>query len=57
VLDNSRQKIVEAPVLAGPDYKDFVLVMASGYKPFRLKKHFAYQDQAIKARMGSLMPA
>jgi type IV secretion system protein VirD4 len=57
VLDNSRQKIVEAPALAGPDYKDFVVVMAAGYKPFRLKKRFAYQDQTLKGRMGSLVPA
>jgi type IV secretion system protein VirD4 len=54
VLDNSRQKIVEAPVLAGPDYKDFVIVMATGFSPFRLRKHFAYQDATIRARMGSL---
>jgi type IV secretion system protein VirD4 len=54
VLDNTRQKIVEAPVLAGPEYKDSVIVMATGFKPFRLKKSFAYADPAIKARMGSL---
>ena len=54
VLDNQRQKIVEAPVLAGPDYKDSVLVMASGFKPLRLRKHFAYQDEAIRTRLGSL---
>jgi len=54
VLDNARQKIVEAPVLAGPDYKDFVIVMASGFKPFRVRKSFAYQDTMLKARMGSL---
>ena len=54
VLDSTRQKIVEPPALAGPDYKDFVIVMASGFKPFRLHKSFAYQDQAIKTRMGSI---
>lgn len=54
VLDGSRQKIVEPPVLAGPDYKDFVIVMASGFGPFRLRKAFAYQDQAIASRMGGL---
>jgi type IV secretion system protein VirD4 len=54
VLDNTRQKIVEAPVLAGPDYKDFVIVMASGFKPFRVRKSFAYADPTIKSRMGSL---
>jgi type IV secretion system protein VirD4 len=54
VLDNTRQKIVEAPVLAGPDYKDHVLVMATGFRPFRVKKSFAYQDPTIASRMGSL---
>ncbi|HEY4264643.1 MAG TPA: type IV secretory system conjugative DNA transfer family protein [Micropepsaceae bacterium] len=54
VLDNARQKIVEAPVLAGPDYKDYVIVMASGFKPFRVRKSFAYQDAMLKSRMGSL---
>jgi type IV secretion system protein VirD4 len=52
VLDNSRQKIVEAPVLAGPEYKDFLIVMASGFKPFRLRKSFAWQDKTMSARMG-----
>jgi type IV secretion system protein VirD4 len=54
VLDNTRQKIVEAPVLAGPEYKDHVLVMATGFRPFRVKKSFAYQDPTIASRMGSL---
>jgi len=54
VLDSTRQKIVEAPVLAGPDYKDFVICMASGFKPFRVRKNFVYADQTIKSRMGSL---
>lgn len=54
VLDGTRQKIVEPAVLAGPDYKDYVIVMAGGAKPFRVKKHFAWQDQELAGRMGSL---
>ena len=54
VLDATRQKIVEAPVLAGPDYKDYVIVMASGFKPFRLRKSFAHADPTLQARMGRL---
>lgn len=54
VLDGTRQKIVEPAVLAGPDYKDYAIVMAAGTKPFRVKKHFAWQDPALSARMGSL---
>jgi hypothetical protein len=41
-------------VLAGPEYKDYVIVMASGFKPFRVRKSFAYADQSLKTRMGSL---
>jgi type IV secretion system protein VirD4 len=52
VLDATRQKIVEAPALAGPDYKDFVIVMANGFKAFRLRKSFAHADPTLKARMG-----
>lgn len=54
VLDGTRQKIVEPNTLAGPEYKDFVIVMAAGMKPMRLKKHFAYKDEDIRGRMGSL---
>jgi type IV secretion system protein VirD4 len=52
--DSTRQKIVEAPVFAGPEYKDYVIVMASGFKPFRVRKGYAYADPTLKARMGSL---
>jgi type IV secretion system protein VirD4 len=52
VLDGQRQKIVEAPDLAGPDYKDHVIVMASGFKPFRLRKNFVFLNPELKARQG-----
>lgn len=54
VMDRSRQAVVEPAVLAGPEFRDNVIVMASGCKPLRLKKHFAWQDEALSARMGSL---
>ncbi len=54
VLDGTRNKIVEPNVLAGAEYKDYVIVMAAGTKPMRLKKHFAWQDETIRNRMGSL---
>lgn len=57
VLDGTRQKVVEPAVLAGPDYKDYVIVMAAGTKPYRLKKHFAWQDPEIASRMGCLQTA
>jgi len=54
VVDGTRVKIVEPNVLAGPDYKDFVIVMAVNAKAAKLKKYFAYKDDGLKARMGSV---
>ena len=54
VVDGTRVKIVEPNVLAGPDYKDLVIVMASNAKAARLRKNFAYADSTLTARMGSL---
>jgi len=54
VIDGSRVKIVEPNVVAGPDYKDFVIVMAANARAARLRKYFAYADDGLKARMGSV---
>lgn len=54
VLDRDRQKVVEPTELAGPEFRDNVIVMASGCKPLRLNKHFAWKDPVISQRMGSL---
>ena len=43
VLDGTRQKIVEPNVLAGPEYKDLIIVMAGGMKPMRLKETLRLQ--------------
>ncbi len=51
VIDGTRVTIVEPNVLAGPDYKDLVIVMAANAKAARLKKYFAYADEGLKARM------
>lgn len=53
-LDGSRQKVVEAADLAGPDYKDYQIVMAASCKPVKVKKSFAWQDPELAKRMGSL---
>lgn len=53
LIDGTRQPIAEPSVLAGPQWADKVLVMASGAKPARLDKHFAHGDPALVARMGS----
>jgi type IV secretion system protein VirD4 len=57
VIDGTRVKIVEPNVLAGPDYKDLVIVMAANARAARLRKYFAYEDDALKARMGTLRRA
>jgi type IV secretion system protein VirD4 len=54
VIDGTRVKIVEPNVLSGPDYKDLVIVMAASARAARLRKYFAYADDALKARMGTL---
>jgi type IV secretion system protein VirD4 len=54
VMDRNRQAVVEPSVLAGPEYRDNVIVMASGCKPLRLKKHFAWSDPTISQRMGRI---
>lgn len=51
VIDGTRVKRVEPQVLAGPDFKDAVIVMASNAPPARVNKHFAYADPELKARM------
>lgn len=43
-LDATRQKLVEPLELAGPAYKDTVLVLASNTKPAKVQKRFHYQS-------------
>lgn len=50
-LGNTKEKLVEPIELAGPNYRDYILVMATGTKPAKVKKKFAYEDEEIKAKM------
>ena len=54
VFDASRKLMVEPSELAGPDYKDIQIVLAGSTKPAKVRKHFAYEDENIQGRMGSL---
>ena len=54
VIDGTRVKVVEPNVLAGSDYKDLVIVMASNARAARLRKYFAYADDGLMARVGSI---
>lgn len=53
-LDASRTKLVEPLELAGPNYRDIALVLATNTKPAKVRKVFAWQAPTLKARMGSL---
>ncbi len=50
-LGNSKEKLVEPLELAGPNYRDLILVLATNTKPAKVRKRFAYQDAELKARM------
>jgi len=50
-LDATRQKLVEPLELAGPNYRDTILVLASNTKPAKVKKKFAYEDKGFSAKM------
>lgn len=50
VLDGSRQKLVEPTVLAGPEFRDTVIVMASSAKPGFLKKRPAFREPVLVPR-------
>jgi type IV secretion system protein VirD4 len=50
-LDATRVKLVEPIDLAGPEYRDVAIVMASNSKPARVRKAFAYADPAMRERM------
>ena len=55
IADGSRVKIFEPNVLAGEEFKDKVIVWASGMaRPASLQKNFAHLDENLTARMGSL---
>jgi len=50
-LSNTKEKLVEPVELAGPEYEDKIIVLATGTKPAKLKKKYAYKDAAIKSKM------
>ena len=54
-LGNDKEKLVSPLELAGPKYQDLILVLATGTKPARVKKKFAYQDTVLLERMNYKM--
>ena len=51
IIDGQRVKRVEADVLAGPEYKDSIVIMAAGAAPVRAAKHYAHSDSELSTRM------
>jgi len=52
IADGSRVKVVEPNVLAGPEFRDKVIVWARGMsRPARLQKNFAHLDPDLHALM------
>jgi type IV secretion system protein VirD4 len=49
--DNSRRRMVEASALAGPEYRDKEIVLATGGKPAIVTKDFAYRSPELSQRM------
>lgn len=50
-LSTVKEKIVEAKELSGPEYSDLVLVLATGSKPVKVKKQFAFQNPELATKM------
>ncbi len=53
VNDNSRRRLVEAAELGGPTYRDLQIVIASGAKPARVNKDFAFRSAELASRMSA----
>jgi len=51
IVDGTRKQIAEPTDLAGVEYANNVIVLASGSKPIKANKSFAYQDQELQIRM------
>lgn len=52
-LDASKQKLVEPIELAGPNYRDLILVLATNTKPAKVRKKFAYEDEEINVKLAA----
>jgi len=50
-LDTARVKLLEPLELAGPKFRDLALVVGTNTKPLKVRKAFAFQDPALRARM------
>jgi type IV secretion system protein VirD4 len=56
LADGTRKPMLEASELAGPKWANLELVFGTSTRPARLKKAFAYDNPALKDRMGAFEP-
>ncbi len=57
LADGTQQSLVPPNELAGPKWADRQLVIASGTRPARIRKNFAFRNAELNARMGALRPS
>lgn len=57
LADGTQQPLVPPNELTGPKWADKQLVIASGTRPARIRKNFAFRNPELNARMGALRPA
>jgi Type IV secretory system Conjugative DNA transfer len=52
LFDGRERPLVLSHELRGPEFKDTIIVVGRGEKPAKLSKHFAYEDNSLKDKMG-----
>ena len=56
VLDGAKRPLADAVELAGPDYRDRILVLGRGCRPARLSKIYAFDHADVSARLRLPLP-
>lgn len=53
LVDGQRRRVVEAAELAGPAFREQMVVFGLGSRPARIRKDFAWKDEILHDRMGA----
>lgn len=53
LVDGQRRRVVEAAELAGPAFREQMVVFGLGSRPARVRKDLAWKDATLSARMGA----
>lgn len=54
LADGTRKRMVEAADLAGPAFRDHMVVFGLNARPAKVRKDFAWKDEKLKSRMGAM---